>query len=167
MDGVDLIVRGGMVVVPGGIVRASLAVRDGVIVGVSDDDALPRAREIIDASGRHVIPGIVDPHVHFRSPGFEYKEDWATGTSAAAFGGVTTVLEMPNSDPPTATAEGLRVKQAIAARDAYVDYGLYGMLGQGNLDALADLARDGVIGEGVEVTLTEHPVEAVVDVRVA
>ena len=86
MDGVDLIVRGGMVVVPGGIVRASLAVRDGVIVGVSDDDALPRAREIIDASGRHVIPGIVDPHVHFRSPGFEYKEDWATGTSAAAFG---------------------------------------------------------------------------------
>ncbi len=75
MDGVDLIVRGGMVVVPGGIVRASLAVRDGVIVGVSDDDALPRAREIIDASGRHVIPGIVDPHVHFRSPGFEYKED--------------------------------------------------------------------------------------------
>src|SRR6266511_78888 len=89
MDGVDLIVRGGMVVVPGGIVRASLAVRDGVIVGVSDDDALPRAREIIDASGRHVIPGIVDPHVHFRSPGFEYKEDWATGTSAAAFGGST------------------------------------------------------------------------------
>jgi len=131
MAGVDLIVRGGMVVVPGGIVRASLAVQHGVIVGVSDDDAMPRAREIVDAAGRHVIPGIVDPHVHFRSPGFEYKEDWATGTSAAAFGGVTTVLEMPNSDPPTATAEGLRVKQAIAARDAYVDYGLYGMLGQG------------------------------------
>ena len=131
---------------PGGIVRASLAVQDGVIVGVSEDGTLSRAREIIDASGRHVIPGIIDPHVHFRSPGFEYKEDWATGTSAAAVGGVTTVLEMPNSDPPTSTLEGLRVKQAIAARDAYVDYGLYGMLGQGTLDALADLARGGVIG---------------------
>jgi allantoinase len=146
MDAVDLIVRGGMVVVPGGIVRASLAVQDGVIVGLSDDEALPRAREIIDAAGRHVIPGIIDPHVHFRSPGFEYKEDWASGTSAAAFGGVTTVFEMPNSDPPTSTLEGLRVKQAIAARDAYVDYGLYGMLGQGNLDAIADLASHGVIG---------------------
>jgi dihydroorotase len=143
---VDLVVRGGKIVSPHGIVAAGLAVQDGVIVAVADNEALPDARETIDAAGRYVIPGVVDPHVHFRSPGFEYKEDWASGTAAAALGGVTTVLEMPNSDPPTSTLEGLQVKQAIAARDAYVDYGLYGMLGQGNLGDLPDLARHGVIG---------------------
>jgi len=143
---VDLVVRGGIVVSPAGVVAAGLAVQDGVIVAVAEDDALPDAREIIDAAGCHVIPGVVDPHVHFRSPGFEYKEDWVSGTAAAALGGVTTVLEMPNSDPPTATLEGLRVKQAIAARDAHVDYGLYGMLGQENLGDIPDLARHGVIG---------------------
>jgi allantoinase len=143
---VDLVVRGGEIVSPHGIVAAGLAVQDGVIVAVAENEALPDARETIDAAGRYVIPGVVDPHVHFRSPGFEYKEDWASGTAAAALGGVTTVLEMPNSDPPTSTLEGLRVKQAVAARDAYVDYGLYGMLGQGNLGDLPDLARHGVIG---------------------
>jgi len=143
---VDLVVRGGRIVSPEGVVAAGLAVRDGVIVAMAGDEALPDARDTIDATGRYVIPGVIDPHVHFRSPGFEYKEDWTTGTAAAAFGGVTTVLEMPNSDPPTTTLEGLRVKQAIAARDAHVDYGLYGMLGQANLADLPDLARHGVIG---------------------
>jgi len=143
---VDLVVRGGQVVSPAGIVTAALAVQGGVIVAMGEEAAFPDAREVIEAAGRHVIPGVIDPHVHLRAPGFEYKEDWATGTAAAAFGGVTTVLEMPNSDPPTTTAEALRVKQAVAARDAHVDYGLYGMLGQDNLAALEGLARHGVIG---------------------
>ena len=100
---VDLVVRGGQVVSPAGIVTAALAVQGGVIVAMGEEAAFPDAREVIEAAGRHVIPGVIDPHVHLRAPGFEYKEDWATGTAAAAFGGVTTVLEMPNSDPPTTT----------------------------------------------------------------
>jgi len=143
---VDLVVRGGHIVSATGTVRAGIAVHDGVIVAIGHDEALPAARETIDATDRHVLPGVIDPHVHFRSPGYEYKEDWATGTAAAAFGGVTTVLEMPNSDPPTATVETLRLKQEIAARHAYVDYGLYGLLGQGNLDDLPGLAAHGIIG---------------------
>src|ERR671925_377960 len=93
---VDLVVRGGKIVSSTGLVGASIGVRDGVIVAISHEDELPEAREILDASGKYVFPGVIDPHVHFRSPGYEYKEDWVTGTAAAACGGVTTVFEMPN-----------------------------------------------------------------------
>jgi len=143
---VDLVVRGGRIVASTGIVTAGIAVRDGIIVAVSHDDALPEARQTIDAAGLYVLPGVIDPHVHFRSPGYEYKEDWNSGTAAAACGGVTTVLEMPNSDPPTATVDALRLKQEIAVRNARVDYGLYGMLGQRNLSDLHGLAKAGVVG---------------------
>jgi len=143
---VDLVVRGGTIVSSTGAMSAGIAVDGGVIVAIARDDALPEARETIDAAGKYVLPGVIDPHVHFRSPGYEYKEDWTSGTAAAACGGVTMVLEMPNSDPPTSTVDGLQVKQAIAARDAYVDYALYGLLGQQNLDELPGLARHGVIG---------------------
>src|SRR2546422_1849816 len=143
---VDLVVRGGTIVSSTGAMSAGIAVDGGVIVAIARDDALPEARETIDAAGKYVLPGVIDPHVHFRSPGYEYKEDWTSGTAAAACGGVTMVLEMPNSDPPTSTVDGLQVEQAIAARDAYVDYALYGLLGQQNLDELPGLARHGVIG---------------------
>jgi len=143
---VDLVIRGGRLVSSTGIMSAGIAIEGGVIVAISRDDALPNSRETIDATGKYVLPGVIDPHVHFRSPGSEYKEDWASGTAAAACGGVTTVFEMPNSDPPTSTVDALQIKQQIASRDAYVDYGVYGLLGQQNLGDLPGLARHGVIG---------------------
>ena len=143
---VDLVIRGGRLVSSTGIMSAGIAIEGGVIVAISRDDALPDSRETIDATGKYVLPGVIDPHVHFRSPGYEYKEDWASGTAAAACGGVTTVFEMPNSDPPTSTVDALQIKQQIASRDAYVDYGVYGLLGQQNLGDLPGLARHGVIG---------------------
>ena len=143
---VDLVIRGGRLVSSTGIMSAGIAIEGGVIVAISRDDALPNSRETIDATGKYVLPGVIDPHVHFRSPGYEYKEDWASGTAAAACGGVTTVFEMPNSDPPTSTVDALQIKQQIASRDAYVDYGVYGLLGQQNLGDLPGLARHGVIG---------------------
>ena len=96
--------------------------------------------------GKYVMPGAIDSHVHFRTPGYDYKEDWQTGTGAAARGGVTTVLEMPNTNPPTGTLEALKIKQAIAARQAYVDYGIYGLLDENNIDELEALADAGVSG---------------------
>jgi len=143
---VDLVIRGGRLVSSTGIMSAGIAIEGGVIVAISRDDALPDSRETIEATGKYVLPGVIDPHVHFRSPGYEYKEDWASGTAAAACGGVTTVFEMPNSDPPTSTVDALQIKQQIASRDAYVDYGVYGLLGQQNLGDLPGLARHGVIG---------------------
>ncbi len=85
-------------------------------------------------------------HVHFRDPGYPHKEDFESGTAAAAFGGVTTVFDMPNTIPPTGTAEVLAAKHRIAAAKAHVDYGLYGLLGEDTIEHVPDLIAGGVIG---------------------
>ena len=107
---------------------------------------MPSARETLDASGLHVLPGAIDVHVHFRDPGYPHKEDFESGTAAAAFGGVTTVFDMPNTIPPTGTAETLAAKHAIAAEKAHVDFGLYGLLGEDTIAHVPALVAGGVIG---------------------
>jgi dihydroorotase len=142
----DLIIRNGEVVSHDTVFAASVAIKDGRILAVGADDAMPAARESFDASGLHVLPGAIDVHVHFRDPGYPDKEDFASGTAAAAFGGVTTVFDMPNTIPPTGTAEILAAKQAMAAEKAHVDFGLYGLLGEDTIEHVPDLVKGGVIG---------------------
>lgn len=142
----DLVIRNGRIVSPDSIVAASLAIRDGTIAAIGEDDMMPPAAESFDAAGCHLLPGIIDSHVHFREPGYDYKEDWGTGTAAAACGGVTTVFEMPNTHPPTADLAALKLKQEAARRQAHVDYGIYGLLDEKNLDQLEALAAAGVAG---------------------
>ena len=101
----DLVISGATVVTDTSSFDASVAIKDGRILAVGEHAAMPSARETFDASGLHLLPGAIDVHVHFREPGYTHKEDWQTGTAAAAAGGVTTVFEMPNVDPPTGTAE--------------------------------------------------------------
>ncbi len=86
------------------------------------------------------LPGLIDPHVHFRDPGATHKEDWATGTAAALAGGFTCVLDMPNNTPPVTTAETLAAKQAAARRGARCDYGLHLGAGADNVATAATLA---------------------------
>jgi dihydroorotase len=143
---VDMIITGGTVVSPESSMAADIAVDGGVIVAVGAAETMPPARETVDAAGMHILPGIIDSHVHFREPGYEYKEDWKSGTAAAACGGVTSVFEMPNTHPPTGTVEELARKQEIAARSAHVDYGIYGLLDENNLDQLEPLAKNGAAG---------------------
>jgi dihydroorotase len=142
----DLVINGGRVVTPDSVFPASVAIRDGKIIGVGSADTMPPAAETLDATGLHVLPGAIDVHVHFRDPGYPHKEDWASGTAAAAFGGVTTVFDMPNTIPPTGTPEILAAKHAIAASKAHVDYGLYGLLGEDTIEAVPALCSGGVIG---------------------
>src|SRR5216684_858039 len=142
----DLVIRGGRVVSPDCVIDASIAVEDGVIVAVGSEAAMPPARATLDAKGLHVLPGAVDVHVHFRDPGYPHKEDFRTGTAAAAFGGVTTVFDMPNTIPPTGTAEALIAKHRIAAENAHVDFGLYGLLGEDTIEHVPALVENGVIG---------------------
>ncbi len=97
----DPIVKNGTVVTPEDTVRAAVLVKDGKFAGLVSGEMLPAACEVYDASGLHVLPGIIDIHVHFRDPGLTYKEDFETGSLAAAYGGVTTVGDMPNVLPPT------------------------------------------------------------------
>jgi dihydroorotase-like cyclic amidohydrolase len=81
--------------------------------------------------------------VHFRDPGYPNKETWKTGSAAAAMGGVTTVFEMPNTNPPTGTVEALRIKQK-AAESSYCDFGIHGLLGDDTVDRLEELLDAGV-----------------------
>ncbi len=142
----DLVIKNGWVVTPEVTVRAGLAVKDEKIIAVGTDESLPPAEQIIDARGLHLLPGIIDAHVHFREPGYTYKEDYGSGTAAAACGGVTMVMEMPNCKPPTSTVEALELKKTLAAEKAYVDYGIYGLVVQENLEQLHPLIDHGVIG---------------------
>ena len=143
---VDLVIKNGTVATEMWVARASIAVRGGKIVAIGDAADMPPAAEEIDAEGLHVLPGVIDVHVHFREPGMDHKEDWETGTRAAAMGGVTTVFEMPNTAPPVSTAERYRAKRDIASSKAVVDFGLYGVLSEDNLADLKPMAEAGVIG---------------------
>src|ERR1700741_1526060 len=120
---VDLLVTGGTVVTPGDTRRADVAIQGDAIVAIGAPGTLSAARETYDASGKHVLPGAIDGHVHFREPGPEYKEDFGTGWLAAVMGGVTTVFDMPNTKPPTDRAENVALKQWLAEAHSYCDFG--------------------------------------------
>src|ERR1700721_2796256 len=120
----DLIIQNGTIVSADATTVGSIAIKDGRILSVGAAEAMPPARESFDATGLHVLPGAIDVHVHFRDPGYPEKEDWASGTAGAAFGGVTTVFDMPNTIPPTGTAETLAPTQARAAEKAHAVLGL-------------------------------------------
>ncbi|MGG5889606.1 dihydroorotase [Falsiroseomonas sp. HC035] len=142
----DLLIAGGTVVNETGRFVADVAVKDGIIVFVGRPDFAPRATRTLDAVGRYVIPGAIDVHTHIREPGMTQKEDWTTGTRAAAAGGVTTIFDMPNTDPPVWSLEALATKREAAERQAHVNFGLYGLLDERSLDVLPALAEAGVIG---------------------
>ena len=142
----DLVIHNATIATGDTTFAGSVAVKDGKILAVGARDVMPDAAETLDATGLHLLPGAIDVHVHFRDPGYPHKEDWASGTAAAAFGGVTTVFEMPNTIPPTANAKILAEKHAIASSKAYVDYGLYGLLGEDTIDKVDELIETGVIG---------------------
>jgi dihydroorotase len=142
----DLVIHNGTVVSPESTVKASVAIKDGLILAVGAAEAMPQARESLDATGLHVLPGVIDDHVHFRDPGYPQKEDFASGTLAAAFGGVTTIFDMPNTLPTVDNAQALADKHAIAAAKAHVDYGLYAVLGESSIERVPELIDGGVIG---------------------
>lgn len=120
----DLIIRGGTLVTHNGIGLGDVGVRNGRTVNVGD---LSRqdASEVIDASGLHILPGVIDTQVHFREPGNEHKEDIESGTRAAVMGGITGIFEMPNTNPLTTTAESLEDKLMRAKGRAWCDYAFY------------------------------------------
>ncbi len=139
----DLIVRNGTLVTSAGRAVRDIAISDGRVADVSAGIAATAADEI-DAQGLFVVPGLIDAHVHFREPGLEYEETWLTGTRAAVMGGVTTVLDMPNTVPPTDTVDRARAKLALATSTAYCDFGIFGLLGELE-ESVAELASSGLI----------------------
>ena len=117
----DLIIEG-RAFYKGKLQPVCIGIDDGKIVEIKKVMAGENRRDFKD---KLVLPGAVDAHVHFRDPGMTTKEDFGTGTLAAAFGGVTTVFEMPNTNPPTVMAEDIENKRDIASGKAWVDFGLF------------------------------------------
>lgn len=140
MSAFDLIVRGGTIVNHAGEGVGDIGVSGGRISAIGD---LSRhgADVEVEATGLHVLPGVIDTQVHFREPGAEHKEDLETGTRAAALGGVTSVFEMPNTAPPTSSTEALADKLRRAKSRAHVDHAFYVGATAENADQLGELER--------------------------
>jgi len=145
---VDLVVKNSTIVTPEGRVgpNAGVAVDDGTIVSIGEDTQLPEAERVVDAGGDFLAPGIIDCHIHNRSPGLEYKEDWETATRAAAAGGVTTVNGMPNTDPVIDAPEHIRTKADLGEENALVDFQFYAVITSDNYDQVHELDEAGVVG---------------------
>lgn len=103
---------------------------------------LPLGTEYIDCTGLTLIPGVIDCHVHFRQPGMEYKADMESESKAALAGGVTTVLEMPNTNPTTTSIEELENKNALAQENMYCNYGFFLGLTNSNSEIAKNISRD-------------------------
>ena len=119
----DLLVRSSRIYTPAGAVDGQVAVRGEKIAAILGPDEQLPALKTIDAGSSPVIPGLIDTHCHFRDPGYTHKEDYYNGTIAAAAGGVTTVFDMPNVDPPTTTVDRLKAHLENAQSKAVVDFG--------------------------------------------
>jgi dihydroorotase len=118
------LITGAQVALPGGIRPARVLIEGGTILGI-DPPVQTHCDEQVDATGLHLIPGVIDDQVHFREPGLEHKEDLHTGSLACAKGGVTTFLEMPNTQPGTITIEALHDKLDRAAGKSVVNFGFF------------------------------------------
>jgi dihydroorotase len=119
----DLLVRSTTIMTPAGRLDGQIAVRGEKVVALLGPDEPATARKSLDVGTNPVIPGLVDTHVHFRDPGYTHKEDYYNGTIAAAAGGVTTVFDMPNVNPPTTTVDRLKAHLENAQSKAVVDFG--------------------------------------------
>lgn len=136
----DLILKGGIVVNQDGEGRRDIGVRGGRFAALGD---LSRASagETIDCRGLHVLPGVIDSHVHFREPGLTHKEDLETGSLGAVLGGVTAVFEMPNTDPATTTPDALADKVKRAHHRMHCDFAFYVGATRENTRDLGELER--------------------------
>ena len=123
----DLIIKNGKLVTPDRIFEADVAIKDGKYAAIVAPGSDLEAKEVIDANGNYVYPGIIDCHAHLNEPGFEYREDFETGSRAAAVAGCTTLIDMPlNNDPSLMNKEIFDLKMCKISKHSVVDYALWG-----------------------------------------
>jgi len=143
---VDLVIKDGKIYTPNGFFEGNIIVDDGKIQSLTHGGLVPDASWVVDAGGNLVLPGMIDMHVHLRDPGFTDREDFESGTRGAAAGGVTTVVDMPNTVPSVTSVEAVRDKIGIAGGKAVVDFALIAGAGELSAETLRGMAAEGVVG---------------------
>ena len=167
MNTPSILIRNGKVVSSKGIRQLDVRIQYKRIVEIGSALQLVPGEELIDAKGKYVFPGLIDTHVHFREPGYAHKATWKTESAAAVAGGVTTVFDMPNTDPPTLSPELVTEKLNIAKKDSFCNFGIFLGVSASNLDLLQNydledknfvaLTDDGLYFSGANQLLADHP----------
>lgn len=143
----DLVIKNGKIATIHGIYEGGIGVKDGKIVMIAKDPVLPKADKTIDAKGKILMPGAIDAHTHITDPGLEYREDWMSGTKAAANGGVTTIIEHTiTSMPPLMTLKDYERLTEYAEKRSYVDFAFHARIHKDNFNEVPKLVREGVLG---------------------
>ncbi len=137
-------IGGGTIQTPKGGLKADILISGEKVTALLDPSSPISADRHIDATGRWVLPGLIDLHAHTRSPGYEQKEDFLTASRAAAAGGYTTFVDMPNVEPPTVSLELFEEKRAIADELCIIDWGHF--VGPTQLDEISKMAKAGATG---------------------
>ena len=141
---VDLVLKDLKAYINNAVTECCLAVKDGEILKIGKEAYMPKAEATLSLKGLLVLPGLIDVHVHLRDEGKSHKEDFHSGTAAAAAGGITTVLDMPNNDPMTMDAETLRNRMKIAEKKILVNVGFYSEFPK-NLQEIGEIIGEGAI----------------------
>ncbi|MDR2965431.1 MAG: allantoinase AllB [Treponema sp.] len=143
----DLILRNGTLVTSKETYKSDIGVKNGKIafIGKIQSDTNNNSTNI-DMSGLYILPGIIDAHVHFREPGLTHKEDFITGSMAAAAGGITFIADMPNTIPPTFSVNEFNKKYNLAREKSCIDFGLFALLTNDNTDEIPGLVKAGAFG---------------------
>ena len=139
--------QGGRVVLPDRVVAGTLLVSGEKVVGIqSPEEPVSPDFEVVDVTGKVLMPGVIDSHVHMWDPSpLNYREDWECGSACAASGGITTIIDMPLSVPPVVDAHGFQLKRDVAETASYVDFAFWGGLTPRCLDHLEELDQLGCV----------------------
>jgi dihydroorotase len=142
---VDVVLYNAKAYLQGNIVEAGLAIEDGKIVKVAKKTSLPHASTKVNLNGHIMLPGAIDSHVHLRDQQLAYKETFFTGTAAAAAGGVTLVIDMPNNQPVTLNSSFLKERMKLAEKKVLVNVGFFSALPE-RLEEIAEVVKAGAVG---------------------
>ncbi len=140
---VDTVIKNGKIVTPYQVFEAGIAIDNGKIVAIAKSPSLPKAEKTIDAEGNLILPGVIDAHTHIFDPDYIYREDFATGTTAAAAGGVTTIIDMPLEKPVLTRL--VREKIGIGEKNSLIDFSFHsGMITSENITEVPAVVKLGV-----------------------
>lgn len=141
---VDLVLYNCQVYTPRGLVEAGIAIDNGRIVKIAKETNLPQASVKTDLRGCIALPGLIDSHVHLRNQELSYKEDFSTGTAAAAAGGVTLVLDMPSNKPVTMDSQSLKQRMKLAEKRVVVNVAFYSAFPE-NMEEIPSIVKEGAV----------------------